>query len=174
MADYKELKPFILRWEGGYADDPADSGGATNRGVTLATYRAYRRKKGLPAPAAADLKRLTDAEWDEIFVGSYWNRWKADRIECQSVADLLVDWVWCSGAYGVKIPQYLLGVAADGIVGERTLAALNGWKKGQRDLFGRLKEERAAFIGRICKSNPRNRKFKNGWLNRIDALKWNG
>jgi len=26
--------PFILRWEGGYVNNPADRGGATNKGVT--------------------------------------------------------------------------------------------------------------------------------------------
>ncbi|SQH73679.1 Uncharacterised protein [Porphyromonas crevioricanis] len=27
MADYKELKPFILKWEGGYVNHPNDPGG---------------------------------------------------------------------------------------------------------------------------------------------------
>ena len=39
MANYKELIPFILRWEGGFAVVPGDRGGATSRGVTLATLR---------------------------------------------------------------------------------------------------------------------------------------
>ena len=29
MADINQLVPLIKRWEGGYADDPADLGGAT-------------------------------------------------------------------------------------------------------------------------------------------------
>jgi len=32
---------FTLRQEGGYVDDPADPGGATNMGITLATYREW-------------------------------------------------------------------------------------------------------------------------------------
>lgn len=28
MADINKLKPFILKWEGGFVDDPADLGGA--------------------------------------------------------------------------------------------------------------------------------------------------
>lgn len=31
--------PFILRWEGGFSDHPADRGGATNKGVTLSTFQ---------------------------------------------------------------------------------------------------------------------------------------
>jgi lysozyme family protein len=33
---------FTLRQEGGHVDDPADPGGATNMGITLATYRIWR------------------------------------------------------------------------------------------------------------------------------------
>jgi lysozyme family protein len=46
---------FTLREERGYADNPADPGGATNMGVTLATYRDWsddlrfsaRRRSGI-------------------------------------------------------------------------------------------------------------------------------
>lgn len=50
MADVTKLKPFILKWEGGFVSDPADLGGATNKGVTIGTYKEYRKKKGLPEP----------------------------------------------------------------------------------------------------------------------------
>lgn len=36
-----DIKKFILSWEGGFANDPDDLGGATNSGVTLSTYRMY-------------------------------------------------------------------------------------------------------------------------------------
>ena len=38
--------------------------------------------------------------------------------------DCLVDWVWGSGVWGLKIPQDMLGVKADGQVGPKTLAVL--------------------------------------------------
>ena len=40
MAKCEVLKPFILSWEGGFANVPGDRGGATNRGVTIATFRS--------------------------------------------------------------------------------------------------------------------------------------
>ena len=39
MAKKEILKPFILSWEGGFANVKGDKGGATNKGVTLATFR---------------------------------------------------------------------------------------------------------------------------------------
>ena len=38
MADVRKLAPFILKWEGGFVNDPDDLGGATNMGVTIGTY----------------------------------------------------------------------------------------------------------------------------------------
>lgn len=49
MADVNKLAPFILKWEGGFVNDPDDLGGATNMGVTIGTYEAYCRKKGYPS-----------------------------------------------------------------------------------------------------------------------------
>lgn len=118
MADVKKLAPFILKWEGGFVNDPDDLGGATNMGVTMATYKVYCKRKGRPEPAIDDLKHLSNDEWIDILKSLYWDKWKADQIKSQSVANILVDWVWASGNYGIKIPQELLGVTADGIVGK--------------------------------------------------------
>ncbi len=171
MADVTKLKPFILKWEGGFVDDPSDLGGATNKGVTIGTYKEYRRRAGLPEPAVEDLKRLSDDEWTDILKTCYWNRWKADQIRNQSVANILVDWVWASGVHGIKIPQDLLGVSADGIVGRNTIAAVNDYEP-QAELFGRIKQARYDFIDRICAQRPANNKFRNGWRNRIKDFKF--
>lgn len=168
MANVEKLVPFILKWEGGFVNDPDDLGGATNRGVTLATYTQYCRKKGYPVPTVERLKNLSEREWTEIMKTMYWDRWKADQIVNQSVANILVDWVWASGIHGIKRPQKILGVAVDGIVGSRTLAAVNA--KDAKELFYSIKADRIRFIDEICKARPANEKFRRGWMNRINNL----
>lgn len=164
MANSKILEPFILKWEGGFVYDKVDLGGATNMGVTLATYRSVFGSK----KTVNDLKRMTRAQWDVIFKKFYWDKWKADDIKDQNVANILVDWLWCSGSYGIKIPQHVLGVSVDGIVGSKTIAAINA--RDGRELFDTIKQERKDYIDRICQTRPQNRKFKKGWLNRINSL----
>ena len=166
MADYRKLMPFILKWEGGYSNDKDDLGGATYKGITLATFRSvYGGGK-----TAKDLKAMTDQQWQHIFKTLFWDAWQADRINDQNVANILVDWTWGSGSYGIRIPQRVLGVEADGIVGAKTIAAVNA--RDGKTLFKELKEERIAYIGRICKTRPQNSKFRQGWLNRIESLKY--
>ena len=170
MAEVKKLVPFILKREGGFVNDPDDLGGATNRGVTFATYMQYRKKKGLPAPTVNDLKNMSQDEWTEIMKSMYWDRWRADEIKSQSVANILVDWVWASGVHGIKIPQELVGVLSDGIVGAKTLAAVNS--RNPRELFDQIKLARFDFIEEICRKRPANNKFKRGWMNRINDIKF--
>ena len=170
MADIKRLIPHILKWEGGFANDPADLGGATYRGITLATYEAYCRKKGYPRPTVERLKNMPMEQWEDILKTMYWDKWKADAIRSQSVANMLVDWLWGSGIYAIKIPQQMLGVSVDGIVGPKTIEAVN--RRNPREFFDALKAERGAYYERICVSRPANRKFLKGWLNRLNSLKW--
>ena len=166
MANCNKLAPFILRWEGGFAFDKDDLGGITNKGITLTTFRSIFGKN----KTANDLKRMTQAQWNVVFKSYFWDKWKADQIIDQNVANILVDWLWCSGAYGIKIPQRVLGVSVDGIVGAKTIAAVNA--TDGKVLFDKIKEERISFIERICQTRPQNKKFENGWLNRINALKY--
>jgi lysozyme family protein len=171
MAKVELLIPFLLKWEGGFVNDPLDKGGATNRGVTIATLKGYRKEKGLPEPTVDDLKALTDAEWVAILKEKYWDRWKADFIESQAVANILVDWVWASGVYGIKIPQRLLKVKEDGIVGKITLEAVNGADKGL--FFNEVMAARIRYIDDICRKTPSNERFRRGWLNRLRDLSVN-
>lgn len=163
MADYKILKPFILKWEGGFVNDPNDSGGATNKGVTLATFRKY---KGASV-TVDDLKAITDEDWDAIFKTMYWDNCKADEINSQAVANLIVDWYWMSGTNAIKYVQRLIGADEDGIVGKQTLSRLNAKGDGLvLDIYNCRKD----FYHRIVASRPSQKRFLRGWINRLNAL----
>lgn len=170
MADIYKLAPFILKWEGGFVNDPVDKGGATNMGVTIGTWRSVGYDKdGDGDIDVDDLLRLTKEDVIErVLRPHYWNRWRADEINNQSVANILVDWVWASGAHGIRRPQCILGVTADGIVGPKTIAAVNSMDP--MELHFRIKNDRIRFIDEICKANPSQERFRRGWLNRIDEL----
>lgn len=162
-----EIVKLIKRYEGGWSNHPNDKGGCTMSGVTLATFRSvYGQKK-----TCADLKKLTNAQWILIFRAKYWQRWKADDIKNQSIANLLVDWLWVSGAWGIKYPQRVLGVADDGIVGAKTIAAINNYKN-QEQLFNKLWAKRKAHFEGIVAANPSQKVFLKGWLNRLNAFKF--
>ena len=165
MAKSEILKSFVLSWEGKFVNDPNDRGKATNKGVTIATYRSVFGQER----TIEDLKTITDIEWLHIFNTLYWNKWRADNIDDQSIANLLVDWVWCSGAYGIRNPQYVLGVTVDGIVGPKTIAAINSHPDKQY-LFKRLWQERTDFLKRIGVKSQK--KFLAGWLRRNDGIKY--
>ncbi len=187
MAKLENFIPFLIFWETsvkdpslsneqlfakaaakGIANDPDDRGGATMVGITIGTYREYCARKMKPTPTATTLSKLTYPEWSEILKTMFWDRWQADQIADQRVAEILVDWVWTSGSYGITIPQRLLGVKADGIVGPKTLAALN--RQDPIALFQKIKQSRIAYIDQICSRRPANAKFRTGWLRRINAL----
>ena len=169
MAKVEILAPYIKKWEGGFANDPADRGGATNKGVTIATFEAYCKAKSLPRPNVERLKRMTDGEWLDILKTMFWDRWQADKIKSQKLANILVDWVWGSGVYGIKIPQRILGVKQDGIVGNKTLEALNA--QAPDKLFQVIYEARKKYLNDIAISRPANKRFLKGWLNRLDDIR---
>lgn len=169
MAQVSKLVPYILKFEGGFVNDPDDLGGETCKGITFKTYKLYRQRKKLPTPTIEDLKRISDEEFTSILKEMYWDACKADFIESQSVANAIVDWAWNSGtATAVKEIQKVLGVKSDGVIGNITLSAINS--HSPLPLFGLIQQTRKDYIDRICKARPVNQKYRKGWMNRINSL----
>lgn len=165
MADYRVLIPIIKKWEGGFSDNPNDSGGATNKGVTLATFRQFYGQN----KTVNDLKAITDAQWLNIFLSGYWNKVRATEINNQSIANIIVDWAWASGPdTAARKVQKIVNVDVDGIVGPKTLAAINAYNPQQ--LFDRIKSERISFVENLVKNRPKDSVFLTGWKNRINSF----
>ena len=171
MAKLDLFAPKILRYEGGFVNDPKDRGGATNMGVTLSTWRKVGYDKdGDGDIDADDIRLLSKADAVSVLRLNYWNRWKADQITNQSIAEMLVDWVWGSGKWGIVIPQRILKVDDDGVVGMGTLFAVNN--VNQRGLHASIFLARKTFIEELVKNHPDQLKFFNGWMNRLNNFKF--
>lgn len=169
MADSSKLVPFILSWETDkYTNNKNDRGGATKFGITLATWRKVGYdKNGDGVLNEEDVKLLTEEDFHRVFKQNYWNACKADKIQDQSVANMLVDFAYNSGvSRAVKYLQKTLGVTADGIIGRNTLSAING--SDGKILFERFKKERKNYLIRIAVGEQKNN--LEGWLRRVSYI----
>ena len=169
-GDITLLAPIVVKWEGGYVNDPLDKGGATNMGITLDTWKHVGYDKNNDKVInAIDIKLLDKRDFKAV-LRKYWDKWRADEIKNQSIADILVDWYWGSGKWGIIIPQRLMGLTQDGIVGPKTIAAIN--KADQKKLFETIFAARIKFLNDIVKNNPSQKRFIKGWLNRLNDFKF--
>jgi lysozyme family protein len=175
MANYQNIISFILQAEGGFVNDPADQGGATNKGITYSTWKI------IFGDTWNRFMAMSDADWQQIFVSLFWDGIKADQIQNQAIADFLVDWYWGSGiyavgkdyygtAYGVQPVLNSLGaqIAVDGQIGPQTLAAINA--ADSTALLDALRQNRSDFYNAIAQHNPSQNRFLVGWMNRLDSL----
>ncbi len=66
---FQKALSFVLKWEGGYVNNPNDKGGATNKGITQNTYNFWLKNKGLKAK---DVKNISNFEVEQIYYKNYW------------------------------------------------------------------------------------------------------
>lgn len=169
MADSAKLVQFILSWETDkYTNRKNDNGGPTKYGITLATWRKVGYdKNGDGVLNEEDVKLLTEEDFHRVFKENYWNACKADKIQDQSVANMLVDFAYNSGvSRAVRHLQLTLGITADGIIGNKTLFAIN--KSNGKRLFERFKKTREGYLKSIAKGKQKG--FLDGWLRRLSYI----
>ena len=119
------------------------------------------------------MKKITEAQWFHIFKEGYWDPFRADDILSQSIANLVVDWAWCSGSVtAIKKVQKQLGVYIDGKVGPVTLAAIN--TADPKELFDKLWKARKEYFEAIVRKTPSQKVFLKGWLNRLNSYEFIG
>jgi lysozyme family protein len=151
MADFLQAVKITLSFEGGFVDDPADPGGATNFGIT---------QKDLPD---IDIRSLTEQQAIAYYQEHYWKPFYSE-INSQAVAWKIFDaGVNIGVGTAVKILQGALGIEQDGAFGPNTLFVTNEQGDALLEPFkAALCQHYQNLVGR----NPLLGKFLHGWLRR--------
>lgn len=157
---------LVLGTEGWYVNHKADRGGATNRGVTQAVYDDWRASRGFPRQPVSG---ISEDEVRAIYLSRYWLLGKCDQMPAP------LDYVHFDGCVNhgqkqaAKFLQRALGVADDGVIGPKTLAAVR-----QDDAAGNIGtvcsniiDQREDFYHKLVTNDPTQKVFLKGWLNRI-------
>lgn len=140
---------LLLVDEGGYGNDPADSGGATKYGITIGDYRKYIKAGATPN----DVKTLTTAQAKSIYKSKYW-----DAVSCDTLPAGVDDACFNYGVLaGVGRPRADL----------KRFAGITDPDK----LIDAICDEMQAFLINI--SGGKNAKFRAGWLARVKRLRSN-
>ena len=157
---FQQAVKFTLSQEGGWADNPADPGGATMYGITLAVFRAWHHD---PSAQPDDLRAIQAIEVEAIYRALYWNPVEGAHLSAGLGLSVFDSAVNLGVRRATMLLQAALDVAQDGAVGPITLGAVNGMALDT--LLGRLAEEREAFYRRCASFAV----FGRGWLDRSNA-----
>ena len=173
----------IVAREGGYVNDPDDRGGATKYGVTIHTMRRLGLDlNGDGRVTSADVKQLTRAQAEAIFLEHYFTKPRIDELP-EPLQATVFDMYVNAGGHAVKILQRLLGkmgfpVTVDGAIGAKTIAATaRAFAVAQDFMVDAYGIERRNYYFALADRRRNNRKYarsraggKGGWIKRAEAF----
>lgn len=158
--NFERALPLVLKHEGGFSNHKADPGGATMKGVTLATFRRYK-----PGASVADLKAISTDMLGRIYRDGYWNEVRGDDLP-SGVDYAVFDFAVNSGpGRAAKYLQAIAGVGQDGEIGPQTLRAVA--KIDPAAVINSLCNRRMAFLQGL-KTWPT---FSKGWTARVAGVR---
>jgi len=160
MTPFDTALAFTLAQEGGFADNAADPGGATNKGITLARFRDYQ-----PGATVDDLRAISDNDVWRFYRFGYWNKMRCDALPAGvglSVFDFGVNAGPETSAQMLQWAVGLSGSDVDGAIGPHTIAAVA--RRAPAILIDTLAAMQAAHYRRL----PGFPTFGAGWLARTE------
>ncbi len=163
---FEAALPFILRWEGGFVDHPADPGGRTNRGVTQRTYDAWRAGQGL---SGRDVKLIEEAEVHAVYESGYWIPPRCDLIDRPLDLVQFDTAVNMGPRRAVRFLQQAVGCGVDGDFGPGTQRAVSACSPA--DAVATYCSLREDFYRQIVARKPDQSVFLKGWMNRLNSLR---
>lgn len=156
-ANFEACVALILASEGGFVDDPADPGGATNHGITIETLEGVR---GRPQ-TEEDVRALTEADAAAIYRADYFTPAGCD-IWPAGVDLMVFDCAVNQGlGHAIRTLQVSVGAAADGEIGPATKAAVASHAPAL--IIARM----SVLRGNHYRSLPTFPRFGKGWLTRL-------
>jgi len=151
---------LVLKNEGGYVDNPADPGGATNLGCTKATWEAW---VGHPV-TKDDIKALMPKDVMPLYKAKYWDTINGDNLP-EGVDYAVFDFAINSGpSRAAKALQSVLNTNPDGQIGPTTLRALE--TANAREVATAVCEARLAFLQSLSTYGT----FGKGWSRRVSEV----
>lgn len=192
-TEFDEVIKNVLNMEGGFVNDPADPGGATNKGISWRIWNKYSNSILGISPTIQNLQSLNDNQAKKIYKAIFWNSINAGDINDGDLRYLIFDFHVNAGTNAIKVLQKTLNqlgsnINVDGNIGTQTLQAINDYSN-QVNLYNTFKTNRISYYNRITQSsinrfkvkNPNTtqtqinsrtfQKFINGWLNRANHFK---
>lgn len=149
-ADFERALEFVLRWEGGYVNDPEDPGGETKYGISK---RAYPN---------LDIKNLTLSQAKEIYYRDYWLRAHCPEVP-PHIRLMHFDTAVNMGVRtATKCLQYSVGARVDGVWGKETAEKLP-----QANLYAYAYYRIKVYCTLVIQNN-KLLKFLKGWLTRVN------
>jgi lysozyme family protein len=142
-ANFARALSLVLKHEGGWSDHPSDPGGATMKGVTLATYRRYK-----PGATKEQLRAIDNSTLAFIYRAGYWNPIGGDTL-ASGVDYAAFDFAVNSGQ--ARARSYLL-------------KAIGGT---DADTINRLCDARLRFLRGLATWPT----FGKGWTNRVNGVR---
>ena len=162
MSRFEDCLARILKHEGGYVNDPLDSGGRTNLGVT---QRVWEEFVGHPV-SEADMRALTPEIIAPMYKLKYWNPSYCEVLP-KGLDYVVFDFAVNAGTgRSVKTLQQAIGCVSDGVIGPKTMAVIND--ANTKDLIAKFSDARADFYQGIVARKPDQARFIKGWLNRVE------
>ena len=162
--NFPQALRLVLADEGGVSDNKHDRGGLTNKGITQATYDAWRELHGRPTRS---VRAIEHAEVDAIYREQFANKILFDKLPVGLDYALFDFAVNSGGSRAVRVLQRILKVRADGSLGARTLAALA--EADIERVITSLCEERLRFLKRL----KTWKHFGKGWEKRVNRAEKN-
>jgi lysozyme family protein len=162
--NFDDALAHTLEFEGGYSNNPADPGGPTMCGVTLATYSAFLGREA----TVVELKAIPQEHLLAIYGQHYWDACRCDDLP-GGLDACVFDFSVNSGAYkAIKALQALAGAKQDGVVGPKTLAAVAAWVRahGLKNAIALYQHERQEYMERLATFPI----FGKGWTRRVNDM----
>lgn len=169
VSRFEQCLAIVLRFEGGYVDDPSDPGGATNFGITRRTLARWRHVRPWWKLPRSQVRRLRQTEVRNIYRSLFWAPCRASLLPAG--LDLaLFDFAVNSGPVrAIRHLQALLGVRRDGLIGPVTLRAVarRSTDGGTSRLIRGLCDRRLGFLRTLSGFS----RFGRGWMRRVAAVR---
>ncbi|KUO61797.1 MAG: hypothetical protein APF80_00085 [Alphaproteobacteria bacterium BRH_c36] len=162
---FAQALDHVLEMEGGYTDDPHDPGGPTNKGITLATLAAWRKREINPSNRAAliaELKAIASDDVAAIYAARYWRPAGCPDMSA-SLAFFHFDAAVNHGVTGAtRMLQAALGADVDGEIGPLTRQRIDTMP------IHKVLAAYAAIRRKKYRALPHFWRFGRGWLRRVD------